>query len=341
MKFPFDKKIFENRRFVKEVFADALKDILTSKGKYSGFIRINKTGNLQYLLFFLKGRCYAAGLISKSRPISISIKELFKQVSSISENQLSISLYEIDPILLKGILVFIQREPTVKAETNLIDLESILGKIEKDGINAFVILKGKDMMNFFFFKAGKAIISYFADIDFEADKTASVSENLLFYAYPADKTVVEAFIYRNIKTSPAEDSESIDMEDIIKMIYDAENEKVLARTDEEKQKLYLELFVIEGQQAGENFNVALPCVIGRKGSDVTIKDSKVSRRHAGIREIAGQIIIEDLKSTNGTVVNNEKIKVKELQSGDVILVGDTKMRVSFYWGTSGDRKYTP
>jgi hypothetical protein len=338
---PFDKKIFENKKFSREVFARALRDIVTHKDKFFGFIRIDKADDIQYFLFFLKSKCYAAGVISKSRPFSTSIGDFFDHVLSTSEEKLTISLYEIDPVLLKGVLVFVQKEPTIKAEAKLIDLESILERIRKDNTNAFVVLKDRDMMNFFFFKNGKAIVAYFADTDYEVDQAASIAENLLSYAYPTEQKAVEALIYRDIKTAPSEDSESFVPEDIIKMLHEPEKELILDKTDEEEQKLYLEFFVIEGQQAGENFHVTLPCVIGRKGSDVTIKDQKVSKKHARIKEISRKIIIEDLKSTNGTFVNNERIIAQELHSGDLISVGDTKMRVSFYWDSSEYREYTP
>lgn len=341
IKIPFDKKIFEDKIFSREVFARTLKDIVTFKKKYFGFIQINKADDTQYVLYFLKSTCYAAGVISQSRPFSTSIRDFFDDVLSSPEDQLSISLYEIDPILLKGLLVFIQKEPTIKAESKLIDVESILERIKKDNKNAFVVLRDRDMMNFFFFKNGKAMVAYFADIDYEVDQAASIAENLLSYAYPTEQKAVETLIYLDIKTLPSEDAETFVLADIIKMLHEPEKEMILDKTDDVQQKLYLEFFVIEGPQAGEHFHVELPCVIGRKGSDVTIKDQKASKKHARIKEISKKIIIEDLKSTNGTFVNNEKIIAQELQSGDLISVGDTKMRVSFFWDTSEYEEYTP
>jgi len=328
--FPFDRKYFEHKKFTKEIFARTLKEIAKLKDNFYGFIEIARPGDIFYFLFFFKGRCYAAGVVSDTRPRSTEISGFFDLIFSSSENLLSMSLYRIDPVLLKGMLVFIQREPTIKAETNLIDMENIIGKIGKDGRDAFVILKDRDKMNFFFFKNGKATAAYFADIDFELDKTAAIAENLLSYAYPAGKKAVEALIYRDIKTSAAEDAENYLPEDIVKMLQEREKDRMHDKKANERQKLYMEVSVIEGPQTGERFNQILPCVLGRKGSDITIKDLKVSKKHARIKEIESKIIIEDLNSTNGTFVNNERIIVVELKSGDLISIGDTKMRVSFY-----------
>jgi len=341
--FPFDKKLFENKKFTREIFARTLRDIVKFKDKFYGFIRIDLPDNLSYFLFFLKSRCYAAGVLSKLRPRSIEISEFFDHIFSSPEKLLSISLYEIDPILLKGMLVFIQREPTIKAETTLIDMESIIERIMKEEANSFVILKDKNMMNIFFFKNGKARAAYFADIDSEMDEAATTAEKLLSCAYPAEKKAVEAIIYLDIKTWAAEDAESFSLKDIIKMFQESEN-RMPDKTDGKRQRLFVEISVVEGPQTGQNFDVTLPCVLGRKGCDITIKDQKVSKKHASIKEIGSKLIIEDLDSTNGTFVNNEKITALELQSGDLISIGDTKMRISFYRipmnkGSVSRRKY--
>lgn len=65
-------------------------------------------------------------------------------------------------------------------------------------------------------------------------------------------------------------------------------------------------------------------VIGRRqGSDVVIHDTNVSRMHAQIKRDGGRLVIEDTNSSNGTIVNDEKIERPcELQPGDVIRIGD-------------------
>ena len=64
-------------------------------------------------------------------------------------------------------------------------------------------------------------------------------------------------------------------------------------------------------------------------SHLRIEDDKVSRMHAVI-EVTGpdDIFIIDLGSASGTVVNGEKVNKSKLQSGDEIMLGDTRMVVS-------------
>ncbi len=65
-----------------------------------------------------------------------------------------------------------------------------------------------------------------------------------------------------------------------------------------------------------------PITIGRSpDADVVILDEKASRIHCGIRLWDGDFYIKDLKSRNGTVVNNQRIDVAKLKPGDRIRVG--------------------
>src|SRR5436305_2475045 len=66
-------------------------------------------------------------------------------------------------------------------------------------------------------------------------------------------------------------------------------------------------------------------IVGRRreGSDIVIHDTNVSRRHAVIECTGDRVTIEDTNSSNGTVVNDERIEAPvELRPGDVIRIGD-------------------
>lgn len=68
--------------------------------------------------------------------------------------------------------------------------------------------------------------------------------------------------------------------------------------------------------------------IGRDaGSEVFVNDVEVSREHARMTEQAGNYILEDLGSTNGTFINGQRlVGQRVLQPGDTITLGE---RVSF------------
>ncbi len=68
--------------------------------------------------------------------------------------------------------------------------------------------------------------------------------------------------------------------------------------------------------------------IGRKDVDIRLNDLDCSRKHAQIEIIgARQVFVKDLASTNGTYVNGKKVTQQELNSGDLVQVGQTLFEV--------------
>ena len=67
-------------------------------------------------------------------------------------------------------------------------------------------------------------------------------------------------------------------------------------------------------------------VVGRLGScDICIADVNASREHAAfVRDGAGWAV-EDLGSTNGTLLNGDRIDRARLHDGDVIVIGITEL----------------
>lgn len=62
--------------------------------------------------------------------------------------------------------------------------------------------------------------------------------------------------------------------------------------------------------------------IGRKpGCDIVLNDMGVSSEHAVIKTVGMKSTIHDLNSTNGTFIENERVKQRELRHGESILLG--------------------
>lgn len=68
--------------------------------------------------------------------------------------------------------------------------------------------------------------------------------------------------------------------------------------------------------------------IGRTSEcDLVIPDDdRVSRVHARLDWDGSNWVLVDLGSTNGTLVNGEPVTERKLQPGDIIEVGDTRLR---------------
>ncbi len=88
--------------------------------------------------------------------------------------------------------------------------------------------------------------------------------------------------------------------------------------------------VVVDDSGGDAETIAItkdPVVIGRMSTnDVVLSDPNVSRRHAELRRSGGRWMLVDLGSTNGTTVNGKLAREHELNDGDRLMFGSTKIR---------------
>lgn len=98
------------------------------------------------------------------------------------------------------------------------------------------------------------------------------------------------------------------------------------------KEMHAYLIVIAGNQVGEMVRIEGQADIGRdKKAEVTIIDEGISRRHCRARQLPmGRLLVEDLRSTNGTFVNGERVDKQVLDDGDKIQIGsNTVLRYAF------------
>ena len=70
----------------------------------------------------------------------------------------------------------------------------------------------------------------------------------------------------------------------------------------------LSLAIIDGPDAGNVFRIEKPRVtVGRSGADFTLNDTEASRQHAAVEVRGDVVLLNDLRSTNGTLVDGRKI----------------------------------
>ncbi len=81
---------------------------------------------------------------------------------------------------------------------------------------------------------------------------------------------------------------------------------------------------------GLKINVTGPIVIGRSpGADIVIGTAYVSGRHARFSPVGKDLVLEDLGSLNGTVLNGKPIaEAIGLRDGDVVSIGNVDIKVS-------------
>ena len=86
------------------------------------------------------------------------------------------------------------------------------------------------------------------------------------------------------------------------------------------------LVLENGKQAGTVIVVTAGLVMGlRLELPFTLDDPKASREHAKISAHGEGFVMVDLKSTNGTFLNGNRVQQARLNDGDRIRIGQTEM----------------
>jgi hypothetical protein len=87
------------------------------------------------------------------------------------------------------------------------------------------------------------------------------------------------------------------------------------------------VLTVGGALVGEYPVTSNRITIGRlQGNDIRPNDPTVSKKHAAVVRADDGVFIEDLGSTNGTLVNGQDVKRRQLRHGDVIQVGRHRLR---------------
>jgi len=86
------------------------------------------------------------------------------------------------------------------------------------------------------------------------------------------------------------------------------------------------LSVISGPSKGLTHQMEKPrVVLGRTGADIEINDPEISRWHCAIEVKQDVVRLRDLDSTNGTYINDERVRGAELEHLSEFRIGSTNV----------------
>ena len=96
--------------------------------------------------------------------------------------------------------------------------------------------------------------------------------------------------------------------------------------------MHAKLVVIGGDAGALQYELQLPAIIGRsRKTDVTLEHPLVSRHHCEVFESAGQLMLRDLGSLNGTFLGQTRLAESPLpvQPGDQFTIGPVTFRAEY------------
>lgn len=87
-------------------------------------------------------------------------------------------------------------------------------------------------------------------------------------------------------------------------------------------------FALVNVATGERTEIEQEIAIGRREGDLVVDDAEVSQRHAQIHIDAGELLLTDLESRNGSFVDERRVSGSHfLVDGQTIRLGQTRWRV--------------
>jgi hypothetical protein len=102
---------------------------------------------------------------------------------------------------------------------------------------------------------------------------------------------------------------------------------VIRPAEAEEYGLVRQTIVLKAGNQVREFNHGRVIVGRAKDVDFQVDDPNVSRRHAAIYWADGSLMVTDLDSTNGTMVNGYPVTNSVLRPHDVVAVGDCRITV--------------
>ena len=92
-------------------------------------------------------------------------------------------------------------------------------------------------------------------------------------------------------------------------------------------KATLQVFEPQSEEP-QVFVAELPVTVGRgREAEIRLDDWWVSRAHCQIDEVDGALVVRDLGSKHGTLVNRHSIVESQLAPEDELMIGLTSLRV--------------
>lgn len=315
-------------------FEQALFELCDPARDFTGFIAVRSDTSL-YLLFIFNSRPYAAGKSVDEHPSLLPITDFFLEIGLLDGSEPLFSIHATDPVLFKSLLVYLHNKPSTRAPAPLANLETVLKQIRHEAADAVIVLEKRGMLNFFFIKDGGKGKSYYTDQDAVLNAGLTKVEQMLWYATQGDG--VQALIYLNTETPEYTDTISISLTELLNLLRTgadgsgSTNISAKPAVNEAEQAAVVEdhllLSILDGPLTGKTLAGPIPCVLGRKETDIILPDPMVSKTHAAIQMVNGKLLLIDLNSTNGTTVNGQKIKQQEIAAGDIIGIADIHLKV--------------
>jgi pSer/pThr/pTyr-binding forkhead associated (FHA) protein len=262
----------------------------------------------QRFLFLREGQIYAAAEMTAGQINPTSIRDFLTGSTHMTFPRAAV--FELNARILHSLLAIAQKKPALRVMTNLIDLDELLDRIEKEGKSAIVCASRDEYLAILRYEKGKTAGSYHGHLSTAPRETSAREEFLVGVYTRAAKQPLTMSLYEDFLVSYATDARNVPA-------------SFSGRFDD----LFLSkppvlVLRLKDREIGR-WEMDRPRLrIGRTpDNDIVIDNLAVSRLHALIEEEKGDHFVKDCDSLNGTEVNGQRIAMRRrLADGDEISI---------------------
>ncbi len=262
----------------------------------------------QRFLFLREGQIYAAAEMAGGQMNPTSIREFLTGSAHMSFPRAA--LFELNARILHSLLAIAQKKPALRVMTNLVDLDEMLDRIEKEGKSAIVCAARDEYLAILRYEKGKTAGSYHGRLSTTPRETTAREEFLVGVYTQAASQPLTVSLYEDFLVAYANDARNVPA-------------SFSGRFDD----LFLSkppvlVLRLKDREIGR-WEMDRPRLrIGRTpDNDIVIDNLAVSRLHALIEEEKGDHFVKDCDSLNGTEVNGQRIALRRrLADGDEISI---------------------
>jgi pSer/pThr/pTyr-binding forkhead associated (FHA) protein len=96
--------------------------------------------------------------------------------------------------------------------------------------------------------------------------------------------------------------------------------------------------ILSGENEGRGFNLSPGMIrIGASSlNEIALKEKGVAGFHAQIKTEGNKYIISNLGSPSGIIINGKKINEAEIKAGDIIELGEARLKIGEAEGKNGE-----
>jgi pSer/pThr/pTyr-binding forkhead associated (FHA) protein len=262
----------------------------------------------QRFLFLREGQIYAAAEVSGGQVAPTTIRDFL--IGSTHMSFPRAALFELNARILHSLLVIAQKKPALRVMTNLVDLDELVDRIEKEGKSAIVCASRDDYLTVLRYEKGNTTGSFHGQLSTTPREGTPRDEFLVNVYTQAAAHPLTVSLYEDFLVSYASDARNVPP-------------SFRGRFDD----LFLSkppvlVLRLKDREVGRWEMDRARLRVGRTpDNDIVIDNLAVSRLHALIEEEKGEYFVKDCDSLNGTEVNGQRITARHrLIDGDEVSI---------------------